>query len=1077
MASLTSVAEPLLPAVPGYQLVDEIGRGGMGVVYRARDLRLNREVAIKSLNPKYAADSAVATRFQAEAQLTGQLQHPGIPAVHELGTLPDNRPFLAMKLVKGRTLQELLKERDDLPSPSGRGAGGEGAERGRFIAIFEQICHAVGYVHAHHVIHRDLKPSNVMVGAFGEVQVMDWGLAKVIDPNRKTERPAEEEDDPEATAAFVTAIDTPERGGSATRTGSVLGTPAYMAPEQAAGQIRRLDARSDVFGLGAILCQILTGHPPYEGTDDNERRVKAVRGELGEAFARLEACGAEPELVALCKRCLAFRQEDRPRDGNAVAAEVAAIRQAAEERARRAELERTRAEVAAAEQAKRRRLVQWAGGLIAAVLLLGLGISLWQMNRAITAEAAAREERDAKAKALEAETIARQRAMTALRTLTDDIVENQMARAETLTEENKAFLKKIIEHFEGFAAITANDAESRAIRAEGHARVGLMRYRLGDLKEAEAAYTAALDIHKQLADEFPTRPEFRQALARSHNNLGVLLADTGRLKEAEAAYTAARDIQKQLADEFPTRPDFRQELAQSHNNLGVLLRATGRLKEAEAAYRDALDLRKQLAAEFPTRPDFRQELAQSHNNLGVLLDATGRLKEAEAAYTAALDIRKQLAAEFPTRPEFRQELAISHNNLGVLLRATGRLKEAEAAYRDALDLRKQLVDEFPTRPDFRQELAISHNNLGNLLRETGRLKEAEAAYTAARDIQKQLAAEFPTRPDFRQELAQSHNNLGVLLDATGRLKEAEAAYTAALDIRKQLAAEFPTNLDLRNELAGTCVNLALLCNQRREFKAAKQHLAEGEPHHQAALEANSRNPTYRQFYRNHLWALTEAHAGLGEQADALKAAQRVRDLGWDPPKNAYDAACGLALCIPIVAKDEQLDADKRKAAVQFYGDQAMKLLREAVEKGFKNVEHMKKDTDLDPLREREDFQKLLAELPQPAARLLDMVHDVGAGLKLSGQLNRNTGTLIYQVRLEKDVEYVIGLTSPDPKALDPYLLVSDDKNKQLAEDADSGGNQNARLVFRAPADGVYRLHATSYNQGQGDFTLTVRRKE
>ncbi|MCL6502733.1 MAG: protein kinase, partial [Pirellulales bacterium] len=319
-----------------------------------------------------------------------------------------------------------------------------------------------------------------MVGAHGEVQVMDWGLAKVIDPNRKTERPAEEEDDPEATAAFVTAIDTPERGGSATRTGSVLGTPAYMAPEQAAGQIRRLDARSDVFGLGAILCQILTGHPPYEGTDDNERRVKAVRGELGEAFARLEACGAEPELVALCKRCLAFRQEDRPRDGNAVAAEVAAIRQAAEERARRAELERTRAEVAAAEQAKRRRLVQWAGGLIAAVLLLGLGISLWQMNRAITAEAAAREERDAKAKALEAETIARQRAMTALRTLTDDIVENQMARAETLTEENKAFLKKIIEHFEGFAAITANDAESRAIRAEGYFRVGLMRYRLGD---------------------------------------------------------------------------------------------------------------------------------------------------------------------------------------------------------------------------------------------------------------------------------------------------------------------------------------------------------------------------------------------------------------------------------------------------------------------------------------------------------------------------------------------------------------------------------------------------------------------
>ncbi|MER3417345.1 MAG: serine/threonine protein kinase, partial [Gemmataceae bacterium] len=341
-------------SVPGYDVGEQIGQGGMGLVYRARDLRLDREVALKTLKEEYCDDGLAKARFRAEATVTGQLQHPGIPPVHELGELPDGRPFLAMKLVKGQTLQALLQER--------------AAELGRFIAIFEQVCHAVGYAHAHRVIHRDLKPSNIMVGAHGEVQVMDWGLAKVLSdqPGRHSE-PAEA--DPEATRTLRTQVETPE-ASSATRTGAVLGTLAYMPPEQAGGEARKLDARSDVFALGAILCQILTGHPPYRSQDVNEVRLQAVRGELADAFARLDACGAEPELVALCKRCLAFRQEDRPADANAVAAEVAQIRQASEERARQAELERERALVREAEQRKRRRQAMLLGGIVAAVLLV-----------------------------------------------------------------------------------------------------------------------------------------------------------------------------------------------------------------------------------------------------------------------------------------------------------------------------------------------------------------------------------------------------------------------------------------------------------------------------------------------------------------------------------------------------------------------------------------------------------------------------------------------------------------------------------------------------------------------------------
>src|ERR1700751_2983985 len=158
---------PLSP--PGYELLDKIGHGGMGVVYRARDVALDRDVAVKLLSERYPADSPAAQRFTSEARITGQLQHPGIPAIHQVGTLPDGRPFLAMKLIKGSTLEVLLKQRSD-PSD----------ERGRLLAIFEAVCQAVGYAHAHRVIHRDLKPANPMVGAFGEVQVMGWGLATEI---------------------------------------------------------------------------------------------------------------------------------------------------------------------------------------------------------------------------------------------------------------------------------------------------------------------------------------------------------------------------------------------------------------------------------------------------------------------------------------------------------------------------------------------------------------------------------------------------------------------------------------------------------------------------------------------------------------------------------------------------------------------------------------------------------------------------------------------------------------------------------------------------------------------------------
>ncbi len=425
-------------AAKRYELGAEIARGGMGVIYRAKDTAFAREVAVKVLLDKFAPSSGTARRFHDEARITGQLQHPNIPAVHDLGTLPDGRPFLAMKLIKGETLDDLLKAREN-----------PGADRGRFVAAFEQVCQALAYAHAHQVIHRDLKPANVMIGNFGEVQVMDWGLAKVLGLRDA------DATDPDETVSGTAIHSMRESDSSFTQAGSVLGTPAYMPPEQAIGAINKVDARSDVFGLGAILAVILTGKPPFAASSVETTRLQAAQGNVEECFARLDASGAEPELVSLCKRCLSKKPGDRPADAGEVANAVAELRAAADERARQAELDRVKAEgdkVAAelrvegerqkAEEQRKRRRVQLALAGFVVLVAVGGGIvanrvqSQREEDR-LAAETqraddriAAEQKRQADLRA--ADTEAQQKQQAAQRQTRSELLVQSLATAETV---------------------------------------------------------------------------------------------------------------------------------------------------------------------------------------------------------------------------------------------------------------------------------------------------------------------------------------------------------------------------------------------------------------------------------------------------------------------------------------------------------------------------------------------------------------------------------------------------------------------------------------------------------------------
>ena len=241
-----------------YEINDQIATGGMGSIHRCHDKQLNRDLAIKVLIDGDEKSEESYQRFYQEAQINGQLQHPGIVPVYEIGSLPDSKPFFAMKLVEGETLKSLLDKR---PSAD--------FDRVRFLNIFEQVCQTMAYAHSRKVIHRDLKPANIMVGEFGEVQVMDWGVAKILNsdtnPLHSDQTVSQKNSKTIVNQGDIKKTLNSHNSSSYFQTcdGVIFGTLAYMSPEQARGEHCLISERSDVFGLGAILCEILTGITIY----------------------------------------------------------------------------------------------------------------------------------------------------------------------------------------------------------------------------------------------------------------------------------------------------------------------------------------------------------------------------------------------------------------------------------------------------------------------------------------------------------------------------------------------------------------------------------------------------------------------------------------------------------------------------------------------------------------------------------------------------------------------------------------------------------------------------------------------
>ncbi|MFM8893247.1 MAG: protein kinase domain-containing protein, partial [Planctomycetia bacterium] len=273
-----------------------------------------RSVAIKVLDhPQRRRPAAVAWFFR-EARIASRLEHPGIVAIHEFDLSAAGQAFIVMERLSGITLKQRLAARTDLD-----------ADLPCLLAVFLQICQAVAYAHEHGVIHRDLKPSNIMVGRHGVVTVMDWGLAKVL--------ALPDEPLPEVDAVRPFPAGSGETRSHLTASGTVFGTPAYLAPEQARGEIARVDTRADVFGLGGSLCEILSGSPPFVGPNPTATWAMAVDADVAGAVERLDACGGPAAVVRLAKRCLAASPGARPATAMELVTELTAYLESGQRRA------------------------------------------------------------------------------------------------------------------------------------------------------------------------------------------------------------------------------------------------------------------------------------------------------------------------------------------------------------------------------------------------------------------------------------------------------------------------------------------------------------------------------------------------------------------------------------------------------------------------------------------------------------------------------------------------------------------------------------------------------------------------
>ncbi|HEX3147121.1 MAG TPA: serine/threonine-protein kinase [Gemmataceae bacterium] len=698
------------PTIPGYQILDVLGRGGMGVVYKARQVRTDRVVALKV--PGYL-DLETRVRFTIEAQAAARVSHPNVVQVYEVGE-HDGKPFLALEYVDGGTLASRLT---GAPFPPRSAA-----------ALTETLARAVGAAHSHGVVHRDLKPANILLQSpqstvlspqsddhrlgtgdwgLGTIKVADFGLARRMDDDTRQ-----------------------------TQSGMILGTPDYMAPEQAAGESHRVGPPADVWALGALLYELLTGRPPFRGVGMMDT-LDQVRNHEPVSPRRLQPA-VPRDLETICLKCL-HKDPDRR---YSVATELA------EDLHRFLDGQPVRARpVSRVERwVKRARRNPLATGLAAGMWLLLIAAAAYGVWYHLRLQA----QRDRARHHF-------QMAVRSVESLLTEVAEEDLAVEPLSEQKRKALLEKAFAFYQELLQVEPDDPELAWLAARAARRIGDILRLLGRYPEALVAYDRALERLAALADRPPPGTDPTREIADCHNYVGEVHRLQGANDEARAAYQRALAIQQAAFAASANDTGYRQDLSRTRYNLGIVARLDDKPVVAVAELGEALRLLEGVATDDVAG---RRHRARVYLNLGPALRATQQLVEAEQACVQSIHLYDELLTEQPNRPDLQLEKAVALINLGLVRQSANDPVGAKEVLTQARDSLSGLAAKFPDTPQYRTELARAYTGLAVVVFDEGSTAEATALFARAVDALMDLVA--------HHESADYHGELGIALGNHGR---------------------------------------------------------------------------------------------------------------------------------------------------------------------------------------------------------------------------------------------------------------------------------------------------------------------
>jgi eukaryotic-like serine/threonine-protein kinase len=868
-----------------YEWQEEFARGGLGAVWLVHDSNLERQVAVKELLPNGLRSKSAVERFLTEAQVTGQLEHPGIVPVYDAGTKANGCPFYSMKLLDGSPFSDVIAEFHE------RTAAGpvREVEFRRLLSIFVGVCHAIEYAHQRRVLHRDLKPQNVVVGNFGEAIVVDWGLAKVLNDEGTTDEPEECSESaivsPEdAATTLLTGVvrrSVPDKAGQ-TLAGTVMGTPAYMPPEQARGELTELDHRADIFSLGAILFQLLTGRPPLKGNNLDELLCAAREGRHPDPRSIKQDISLA--LNAVCQKAMSAAPADR----------YQSARELSEEIDRWLAFE----PVLAWPEPWTVRAQRWIRkhkSLVGSVAGALVTITAVSVVAAILIDNSRRAERDSKIR----EQVAKQEATESLRAAQESVdewlidVSYSMQWFPELDQTRQQLLESAAEHYRDFADRNAQDLPLQIEVAKSSIRLGDVRRLLSEWTDSETAFRTAVEELERLADEHPGDTTVQLHLANAHAGLAMLSGQTGDSSSALTSYREASAIFERLTA-YSTDPLIHDGFGRCQNSQALLLQDLGNTEAARKLLHGAIEHFAKAVA-LDDRLRFSRRKLSAQLDLGHLLNESGEGTLASETFRLAIAGYDELLTQHADEPELLHGMAAARLSLANSLRHRGD-KSVIEAYESAIATFTEIVERQPRAMHFRENLAIAQLDFAQFQHAVALTHEARE--TATQSLENQLAV-----VDYAPDVAAYHatestirHTLGEILSDLAEDEFAMTAFDGAIKKFQELSDLFPEVTDYRTRFAESLTARGQLLTKLDRLDEARQLLDRAIGQFGKLLDDDPKNVSAR-FGRAS--ALT-AHARLelaSRSADAAKAGFQlaIKEFELLPTEPEYQFAFGWLL--------------------------------------------------------------------------------------------------------------------------------------------------------------------------------------